>query len=443
MIKRIILENFQSHAHSEIVVNGNMNAIIGVSDSGKSAIRRAIQAVTKRAPFYLKYGETSGSVTIEFDDCKVSRIYKKTKTTKCHSCKEKLGENTRVCQECGTLIPDKPASDVFYVDGETYDKFGTQLPPMITEKLRMCEVMFGDFATNISIQTQFEDMFFIGNSFNGSARNKMIMGLVPDSERVDTLIKDLNSEKNELRNSIKYMDKEHEENKTKIELVKRDIEDLTKQYENIQTIEGKLIALKAEMEAINKYGELLKSTQKIPVIKSFLDKNVETLSKALTFTNKLEVKMEKFEAIKEQKVKISTLKIKDVELPSSESLTECVGLHELIKQHQDKINTIIAIKNDILALKLFRAEIPAFSGEKVSALVTNIEDMLTKAASLKRVTEEHEKLKKEVDGILKEKKTLEKTKDVLQNKFRVEHSELICPHRNDVYADECLIKFVK
>lgn len=443
MIKRIILENFQSHAHSEIVVNGNMNAIIGVSDSGKSAIRRAIQAVTKRAPFYLKYGETSGSVTIEFDDCKVSRVYKKTKTNKCPSCKEKLGENTRICQECGTLIPDKPASDVFYVDGESYDKFGTQLPPMIVDKLRMCEVMFGDFAANISIQTQFEDMFFIGNSFNGSARNKMIMGLVPDSERVDTLIKDLNSEKNELRNSIKYMDKEFEENRNKIELIGKDIEELSKQYENIQNLESKISKLKEEMALIKKYGELLETTKNLPVIKSFLGKTTETISKAVTFTDKLEVKMKRYEAIKEQKVRISTLKLKDAELPDDTQIKECESLHNLIQDHRDTIMKINMIKNDILALKLLRAEIPSFSGEKITLMLTNLESMMSKAASLNDINAEHAKLKAEIDRLLTEKKTLEKTKDVLQNKFRVEHSELICPHRNDVYADECLIKFMK
>ena len=97
---------------------------------------------------------------------------------------------------------------------------------MIIEKLRICDVVFGDLSVNINIKTQFDDMYFIGKKFDGNNRNKLISGLVPDSEKVDIAIKDLNVEKNEIRSELRFLDNEYSANLNKIELVKSDIDEL-------------------------------------------------------------------------------------------------------------------------------------------------------------------------------------------------------------------------
>jgi len=42
MIKGMVLENYESHKRSEVVFDPGFNVIVGPSDSGKSALLRAL-----------------------------------------------------------------------------------------------------------------------------------------------------------------------------------------------------------------------------------------------------------------------------------------------------------------------------------------------------------------------------------------------------------------
>ena len=49
-VRRITLENFQSHKHTEMEFGPELNVIVGPSDSGKSAIIRALKWVMYNEP---------------------------------------------------------------------------------------------------------------------------------------------------------------------------------------------------------------------------------------------------------------------------------------------------------------------------------------------------------------------------------------------------------
>ena len=80
-IKRIILQNFQSHKYSVIELNEELNVIVGPSDSGKSAIIRGLKWALYNEPagdYFIREGEREASVTVEFsDNIKVKRMEKK------------------------------------------------------------------------------------------------------------------------------------------------------------------------------------------------------------------------------------------------------------------------------------------------------------------------------------------------------------------------------
>lgn len=80
-IKKIILQNFQSHKYTVIELDEELNVIVGPSDSGKSAIIRALKWVLYNEPagdFFIREGEREASVTLEFsDNIKVKRFRKK------------------------------------------------------------------------------------------------------------------------------------------------------------------------------------------------------------------------------------------------------------------------------------------------------------------------------------------------------------------------------
>lgn len=77
MIKSITLKNFQSHENTSIDFSDGVNAIVGLSDSGKTAILRALRWVITNKPSgeeFRSYWGGSTSVTIELDnEIKVTR----------------------------------------------------------------------------------------------------------------------------------------------------------------------------------------------------------------------------------------------------------------------------------------------------------------------------------------------------------------------------------
>jgi DNA repair protein SbcC/Rad50 len=72
MLKKVILENFQAHEHSEINFTEGINVICGASDQGKSSVIRAIRWVLENRPSgfsFKKEGATKPTrVTLVFDD---------------------------------------------------------------------------------------------------------------------------------------------------------------------------------------------------------------------------------------------------------------------------------------------------------------------------------------------------------------------------------------
>jgi len=440
MLKKVILDNFQSHEHSEFELKPHMNVVYGVSDSGKSAIRKGIQAVLNRAPFYLRWGVLEGKVTLEFDDCTVSREYKRSKNTKCPSCKEKVDDVTYTCESCGEILPVKVAHDRYLLNGEVFEKFGTELPPMLTEKMRLGEIAFGDISINLNVATQFEDMFFIGTSYNGTKRNKMISGLVPDSDRVDTLVKEMNSEKNDLRAQVKVMQREYDDNSSKIDLVEKDIEELTELHEKIESLETNLGQMKLELAALIKFKQVSETIKFQDKIKTFLEKYSNSMEKAGTVITTFERLSGKLISWKVCKENIQVLKLRTVEIPELESPTFAVlDFEKMFNDHLALKN----IKRDVVALTLINTELPELLGEKIANQIEVVDGLLKKTSTITAIKQSHEKLKLLADELFKDGEKLKKAQEILFVNFKTENPELICPHRKDVYADECLEKFSK
>lgn len=59
-IKKVIIENFQSHKYSVIDFNEGLNAIVGPTDSGKTAVFRSLKWVLYNEPqgdYFIREGE--------------------------------------------------------------------------------------------------------------------------------------------------------------------------------------------------------------------------------------------------------------------------------------------------------------------------------------------------------------------------------------------------
>lgn len=85
MLKKVILENFQAHEHSEIEFSEGINVICGASDQGKSSVIRAIRWVLENRPsgFAFKREGSKGAtrVTLIFDSGKIIKTRSETENS--------------------------------------------------------------------------------------------------------------------------------------------------------------------------------------------------------------------------------------------------------------------------------------------------------------------------------------------------------------------------
>ena len=131
MIKSLELYNFQSHKHSTLEFDPGVNVIIGVSDSGKTALVRALCLLVWNRPLGNAMRSTWGGVTqvvIRIDDQSIIRV------------KEKSGD---------TYILDLPSAP------QTFKAFGASVPEEITQALNLNE---------INLQQQFGRPFLLDDS---------------------------------------------------------------------------------------------------------------------------------------------------------------------------------------------------------------------------------------------------------------------------------------
>lgn len=261
MIKKVTLKNFQSNKNTTVELSPRVNVVFGKSDSGKSSFIRGICANIYRDQFFISYGENEGSSLVEFDDFTVERKCRFAETKKCPSCGEKT-DGKQQCK-CGEILFAKPSSDKYVIGENEYDKFGKTLPDFIKEKIRMFPVRFVDVEDNIQFFSQHEDFFFIGKSYSGGKRNKIISSLFPDSDRVDFLIKKFNADASFRKTKIDVFDQELAELKKKIEDGKDSYDMIRILVEEIQELREDLDEMKEESARITILKSKINETQRI------------------------------------------------------------------------------------------------------------------------------------------------------------------------------------
>jgi exonuclease SbcC len=70
-IKRLVIDNFQSHQHTEVEFGSGLNVVVGPSDFGKSALVRALRWVLYNEPRganFIRAGAKVCKVKVEMDE---------------------------------------------------------------------------------------------------------------------------------------------------------------------------------------------------------------------------------------------------------------------------------------------------------------------------------------------------------------------------------------
>lgn len=156
MINSITLKNFQSHKDTHIEFHSGVNAIVGLSDSGKTAILRALNWVVNNKPSGDAFTSHWGG------DCVVTI---------------ELWDGT-------TVSRGRTKTDNYYsLNGEMYRAFGQDVPEPVRKAFNMNE---------INIQAQMDAPFLLSSGPGGVAQ---ILNRVANLDVIDKAISSIRKQK--------------------------------------------------------------------------------------------------------------------------------------------------------------------------------------------------------------------------------------------------------
>lgn len=183
-IKRVEINNFQSHAHTIVDFDSGMNIIVGESNSGKTSIFRAIMWAIDNRPLgtdFITSGANTCSVEIEF-----SNGYKliRSKTTK----------------DSGSYIVVDPNNNK-----SEYKGFTNNVPVEVDNCHQMPIVQISkDISTHLNVMSQLDSPFMITDSPQNRA---IAIGRITGVHVIDAAIKKANSEMLSANKEIKVLTK--------------------------------------------------------------------------------------------------------------------------------------------------------------------------------------------------------------------------------------------
>lgn len=165
-IRKVIIENFQSHEYTLLEFSEGLNVIVGPSDQGKSAIIRAVKWALFNEPRgmdFIRTGTSSSKVTVEFSNNYTI-----------------IRERSKSKNRYQVVDPEKNV--------KTFEGFGNEVPQEVVHAHGIKKMpMERGTASSLNIAEQLEGPFLLIES--GSTRAKAIGRLV-GVHIIDRAIKD-------------------------------------------------------------------------------------------------------------------------------------------------------------------------------------------------------------------------------------------------------------
>jgi exonuclease SbcC len=256
MIKKIIIENYQSHKKTIIELNTGVNAFIGDSDSGKSAAMRAINWVNSNRPL----GE--GFISDWSEGCQVT-----------------------IETETDIIIRKKTKSfNGYIINKSEFDGIGTIVPEQVTKILNL---------SDINLQSQFDNHFLITSSPGAVAEYlNTVVDLQVIDDSIDRVNKKLKSTKNDIKqkekliteyktgiDKLKYLDELNNE-VNKLGKLQSDTDQLEIEHDDILILTEELEELQNQKDDEKDYNEGLQKAL-------LLEKDIDTLENDLAKYEKI------------------------------------------------------------------------------------------------------------------------------------------------------------
>lgn len=298
MIKKLTIDQFQNHTHSELEFSEGLNVICGTSNSGKSAIIRALRLILENKPSGDSYrnwhaGKESTKVKIEFDS--------------------------------GDIVERIRGSKNIYVfNGEEYKAVGVNVPDEISNIFDI---------NDINIQSQFAPHFLLSSSAGDVARKlNSIVGI----EDIDRSNKRINKIISEVKMTIKYTEGE----KTRLEEKHKEYLQYPGYEEALDGIENGYNKIKQLKDDQNRIQELITDVQKLNI-------KIFDLNNIIKYENSIDTLIKnsnELTSIKDTHFKLSKL------INNLNNANDNLNTVESILEHESTIDNLILEKNKILTM---------------------------------------------------------------------------------------------
>lgn len=315
MIKKLIIENFQSHEKTELNLDPGVNVITGVSQSGKTAILRAL--------YWLLHNRPSGD--------RIRSSFAKGAT--------KVMIETSEGDQIWHVKDDKINS--YALGNEVFDKIGRDIPDMVQRALKVSE---------LNVQKQLDEPFLVTSSAGEVAKT---INRITRLEMVDNWVTDLTQNINSINREKERLDSEIE---TSIEKIKEyrvvvylqpildRVKEIYKKHSQLSDLSSKIVELQSDLEECQSKIDQFQLMfyvkgiiERIDEIKLEIDKRSERAKvarstlKAYKTTQRLKSASEligRAVSIEEQKVSLSQ---------KSKIITDTINCHKKLVRFKDQM----------------------------------------------------------------------------------------------------------
>ncbi|AYP68402.1 exonuclease [Bacillus phage vB_BboS-125] len=316
-ITGVSIQGFQSHTGSFLQLGPGLNVITGPSDSGKTAVIRAVR--------WVAFGEPSGDAFVN----------------------EKTGEALVAIQMDNgvTITKRRKSKKTTYLlqadpgdEGQLFEK--AEVPEEVKVALGINKQTFGDFVTALNFAFQLEAPFLISETASAGAK---ILGKLAGTEEVDGAIKDVSKDTYQARQERSQAEKDIaevngqllefaglEQEKQLLETIEYLLGEVEADVNNLENLKQQQADLDTIKESLHRAAERLAQLAHVPELEADL-KDVEKAQQ------RYDTLLDLFETLGKATATVETLTQK---LESYTDLAAAAEFVEVITTDQERLTNI-------------------------------------------------------------------------------------------------------